>query len=288
MKTNKNIYILAFGIAALVATFFLRSHFSKPRGDLTTNVNLTPTNSYSNSNQDLQAGSGNGNQSMMFSGGQGFYDDLEIPILMYHHIRNFNDPADNIGTNLSVSPVDFSVQLDLIESRGYETINFIDILNNNIPDKPVILTFDDGYDNFFIHAYPELKKRNMKAVANIIVGSIGKSGYMTAEQIIEISNNDIEIGSHTMSHPDLSTSKETKAINEIGESKTRLEGVINKQIISFCYPAGKFNENTKLITKEAGYGFATTTKSGLSKFDDPFALNRYRVNNGTKINSWLK
>lgn len=288
MKINKNIYILAFGIAALVVTFFLRLHFFKPTSGLRTNANLTFTDSSPNSNQNLKAGSGNGNQSMTFSGGQILIDKLEIPILMYHHIRDFNDPNDSIGTNLSVKPTTFSAQLDLMASRGYETINFIDILNNNIPNKPVILTFDDGYDNFFINAYPEIKKRNMKAVANIIVNNIDKPGYMTVEQIIEISNNNIEIGSHTISHPDLSVAKETKTINEISESKARLETIISKQIISFCYPSGKFNENTKLITQEAGYVFATSTKTGLSKFDDPFALNRYRVNDNTRINSWLK
>lgn len=211
-----------------------------------------------------------------------------IPIIMYHHIRDFNDPSDKIGTNLSLSPTDFAKQLDLIESRGYTTINFQDILKNNVPDKSVVLTFDDGYDNFYQNAYPELKKRGMKAVSYIIVNDIGKGDYMTHDQILEIEQNRIEIGSHTLSHPDLATSTDIKAKKEILESKFFLEKIIGKKVISICYPSGKYDADTESLVKDAGYDFAVTTKSGIATFTDPFALNRYRVNNGTSISGWIK
>lgn len=215
-------------------------------------------------------------------------DNLSLPIIMYHHIRDFNDPNDQIGTNLSLSPTDFAKQLDLIIERGYTTINFQNILENNIPSKSVILTFDDGYENFYQNAYPELKKRNMKAISYVIVNNIGKGNYMNREQIIEIEQNGIEIGSHTLSHPDLAISSDTKATKEIVDSKAYLESLVGKKIISICYPSGKHSSATEDIIQNAGYIFAVTTKSGIAAFANPFILNRYRVNNGTSISAWVK
>jgi len=109
--------------------------------------------------------------------------NLSMPILMYHHIRDFNDPADKIGTNLSVSPEKFAKQLDLIKSEGYATITFNDLDTGNIPTKPIILTFDDGYENFYQNAYPELKKREMVGTVFVIINNIGKNEYLNQEEI---------------------------------------------------------------------------------------------------------
>jgi peptidoglycan/xylan/chitin deacetylase (PgdA/CDA1 family) len=206
---------------------------------------------------------------------------------MYHHIRDFNDPADQIGTNLSVSPEKFKNQLNLINSLGYKTISFNDIKSGNIPAKPIILTFDDGYQNFYDNAYPELKSRKMTAVSYIIT-NFKENLYMTDREIIDLSNNNIEIGSHTIDHPDLSKISDQKADNEISLSKKNLEDLIGKPVISFCYPSGKFNNNVVNLVKNDGYTYAVTTKSGLSLFDNPLELSRYRVNADTNIGAYLK
>ncbi len=214
---------------------------------------------------------------------------ISIPILMYHHIRDYDNPEDKIGTNLSVSPQEFINQLNLIENKGYKTVTFEEILNNHLPDKPIILTFDDGYLNFYQNAYPELKKRNLKAASYIITNSIGGGAYMNSNQIKEISNNGIEIGSHTISHPDLSKLSNEKAEREIFESKKILEVLLNKKIVSFCYPSGKYDETTKELVKDAGYSYAVTTNGGIAKLGSgDYELNRYRVNKGTDISRYLK
>jgi len=210
-----------------------------------------------------------------------------IPILMYHHIRDYSDPSDKIGTNLSVSPNDFAKELDLIKEKGYTTITFENIKSGNVPEKSIILTFDDGYENFYQNAYPELQKRGMKAVSYIIVNNIGKDTYMTRDQIIEIENGGVEIGSHTLSHPNLVSSPDTKVTSEVKDSKKYLEDIIGKNIISFCYPSGKFSRTTEALINSSGYEFAVTTKRGIATFNDLFALNRFRVNNGTSINSLI-
>lgn len=211
----------------------------------------------------------------------------KIPILMYHHIRDFNDPTDPIGENLSVSPINFARELDYIVSQGYKTITFDAVLANNVPAKPVILTFDDGYDNFYQFAYPELKKRGMVAVSYVITGKIGGL-YMTETQIKDVSANGFEIGSHTISHPDLSVISVEKARSEIFSSKQILENMIGKTVVSFCYPSGKYNAETIDLVKEAGYQYAVTTKSGTADFQSPFELKRFRMNKDTNIKNYLK
>jgi len=212
--------------------------------------------------------------------------ELKIPILMYHHIRDYNDPNDKIGTNLSVSIENFSKQLDLLVSRGYKTTNFLDIERGKVPDKPVILTFDDGYDNFYKNAYPELKKRSMTAVAYVITTPPG-GNYMTTDQLKEISSNNIEVGGHTVSHPDLTNISFERLTKEVSESKNILEEKLGSKVISFCYPAGKYNDAVMTAVKSAGYSFATTTKSGRAHFDKSLELQRYRVNQDTKISSFI-
>lgn len=211
---------------------------------------------------------------------------ITMPILMYHHIRNFPDQNDKIGYNLSVTPEDFANQLDLIKSREYTAVNFRDIDANNLPEKPIILTFDDGYDNFYSSAYPLLKERNMTAVVYVISG-FNKDGYLTSEQIKELSDDGIEIGSHTTSHPNLTAITPEKALVEVIQSKNNLEKISNQPVISFCYPAGKYNE--EIIKKvEQNYKYAVTTDRGEAELKNPYSLARFRVNHGTNISSILK
>jgi peptidoglycan/xylan/chitin deacetylase (PgdA/CDA1 family) len=211
-----------------------------------------------------------------------------IPILMYHHIRDFNEPTDAIGTNLSVGLADFTAQMDYIKSRGYNTATFADIQNGTLPEKPVILSFDDGYENFYQSAYPILKERGMKSVSYIITGKMG-GDYMTETQIKELSDGGFEIGAHTISHPDLSTATTARAAKEITESKATLEAIIGKKVISFCYPSGKYSQAVEDEVRNAGYLYATTTIGGIANIaGDSYALSRYRVNNGTNINKFFE
>jgi peptidoglycan/xylan/chitin deacetylase (PgdA/CDA1 family) len=213
--------------------------------------------------------------------------NISTPILMYHHIRDFNDPNDKIGTNLSVPPQRFAEQLDLIKSSGYTTITFNDLEKNNIPAKAIILTFDDGYKNFYENAYPELKKRGMVGVVFVITQDIGKDQYMSVQEIKEVNEAGIEIGSHTISHPDLRNLSKDRAAKEVTESKQSLESILSNKVISFCYPSGKFTDETLLIVKDAGYKYAVTTINKITTFENVLELNRYRVNNDTSIKKFL-
>jgi len=212
---------------------------------------------------------------------------IDIPILMYHHIRNMDDPNDQIGTNLSVSPESLAEELDFIKKNGYNTVGFKDLNTNKLPSNPIILTFDDGYDNFYINAYPLLKERGMTGTVFVIVNDLGKTGYLSENNLIELKIGGIEIGSHTLSHPDLTKISETKLISELSDSKNKLEAILNDKVISFCYPSGKHNENVDSTVSKTEYLYAVTTENGKANTKNPMTLKRYRVNKDTNISSFI-
>ncbi|MEI6498920.1 MAG: polysaccharide deacetylase family protein [bacterium] len=214
-------------------------------------------------------------------------NSFQFPILLYHYIRDYNDANDQLGVNLSVSPTVFGQQLDQIVKKGYQTITFNDILNNSTTPKPIMLTFDDGYEDFYTNAFPELKKRNMKAVIYVITNPPSYGNYLTKAQIKEISDYGIEIGSHTLTHPNLSTVSEAKAQNEISESKIYLENIIHKPIISFCYPSGKYNSQTINLVSKSNYIFAVTTEHALGSLKKPFEISRYKIGNNPNLLTYL-
>lgn len=212
--------------------------------------------------------------------------NTKIPILMYHYIRDYNNHNDKVGANLSVPPQVFNNQLEVLKQKGYTPITFNDVVNGKLPQKPIILTFDDGYADFYQNAFPILKQKNMTAVSYIIT-SFKNGNYMSDDQIKEISVYGIEIGSHTIDHPDLSKTSEAKAEREINQSKKDLEALIGKSIVSFCYPAGKYNDQTIEITRKAGFKYATTTKAGIGEIRHPFELSRYRITSESDLNKIL-
>ena len=152
--------------------------------------------------------------------------------------------------------------------------------------KTICITFDDGYENNYIYAYPVLKKLNIPATMFVVSDFVGKAGYLTVEQIQEMSNNGIDIGSHTKRHfwlgkKDKKDSKRER--EEIFESKKRLEEIIGKEVKLFCYPGGGFREMTKQLVMAAGYKGAVSSNPGRHyPKNDTYALKRLRISPTSK------
>lgn len=216
------------------------------------------------------------------------FAELEIPVLMYHHIRQINENLSPMAVSLSVDPKKFEAQLDYIQSLGYTTTNFRKLKAGDLPEKPIILTFDDGYENFYTYAFPALKKRHMTAVTYIITKQIDTGTYMSLRQILELQDYGIEIGSHTLHHYDLSTLSDKDQALEILDSKRILENLLEQPVVSFCYPYGKYNKTSKDLIEKAGYEFAVTVNGGVSKFSHLLDLERLRVNYDTNIQKYFE
>lgn len=206
-----------------------------------------------------------------------FHQNKEI-ILVYHSISDVDQKDDPF--KLNVSPSLFKKHLEYLSKIKTK--------------KNVLITFDDGYDNFFTDAYPLILKYEIPCILfiaiNFIEGKTLSKEFLTAstkmkplnwDQIREISNHGIEIGSHTMTHPNLTHLDSERLSIEIGNSKKGIEGNIGKEIKYFAYPFGSrksFDENIKEVIKHFGYQKAYCNIMGFNtESSDPYALKRIRI-----------
>lgn len=209
-----------------------------------------------------------------------------VPILTYHYIRALPGDDDPLGQNLSVSPENFAKQMAYLSSAGYQSITFDDLRAGNIPAKPVIITFDDGYEDAYQNAYPVLEKYDFKGVFYIITSFVGKDLYLTWPQIIEMSEAGMIFGSHSVSHPDLTSNKltSTQIVGELKNSKKSLESRLSKMVNDFCYPSGKALTSTVDYIYDAGYKTATSTQISTVQAENYWLwLPRLRVKNDSSL-----
>lgn len=217
---------------------------------------------------------------------------FKVPILMYHYIRDYHDTNDQIGIDLSVSPEKFAEQLNWLKNNGYQTVspNYL-TKPYAISYKPVILTFDDGYRDAYTDAYPILKSFEFTATFYLITDYIEKNNpqYLSWDMAREMIQNNMNIGSHTLSHPDLAKSTADRANLEIVESKKLIAEKTGVTISDFCYPSGKYNQEIIEMVKNAGYKTAVTVKQGIADQDSNFfELSRIRMKNNTNLEKILK
>jgi peptidoglycan/xylan/chitin deacetylase (PgdA/CDA1 family) len=214
---------------------------------------------------------------------------VRVPILMYHYIRVNPDPADRLGFNLSVTPSDFARQMDWLAANGYHPIDFDDLRGYllggaPIPDRPVVLTFDDGYRDLYTAAYPVLRAHHFKAVAYIVSGFVNSPASVTADQVVEMDAHGIQIGAHTVSHADLTKLSAGNLTHEVTDSKAALEGLVGHPVLDFCYPSGRFDDGVVRAVQAAGFLTATTTQPGVvHSAGDRFAWSRVRVSGGEPL-----
>jgi peptidoglycan/xylan/chitin deacetylase (PgdA/CDA1 family) len=214
---------------------------------------------------------------------------VTVPILMYHYIRVNPDSRDRMGFNLSVTPADFAAQMDWLARSGFHTITTEDLHSyltgaRGLPSKPVILTFDDGYADFYTTALPLLRSHGFNADTYVVSGFVGKPGYMTSAQIREADRSGIEIGAHTVNHADLVRTSISGVRAEVGDSKRFLEALLGHPVVSFCYPSGKFSAAVASEVAAAGFHTATTTRFGYThSLADQLVWTRVRVSGGERL-----
>jgi peptidoglycan/xylan/chitin deacetylase (PgdA/CDA1 family) len=217
---------------------------------------------------------------------------INVPILTYHYIRVNPDRNDRLGFALSVTPGDFAAQMDWLAQSGYHPITTEDLFAylagaQSLPSKPVILTFDDGYADFYTTALPILRSHDFRGVAYVVSGFVGTSGYMTAAQVREADRSGIEIGSHTVSHANLASLSAAAVRTQLVQSKSFLESVVEHPVVSFCYPSGKYTAAVASAVADAGFHDATTTRYGYSyTLANRYVWSRLRVSGGEPLEAF--
>lgn len=207
--------------------------------------------------------------------------DVNIPVLMYHAV------SDNMwGINeLFVKPSEMEKQLAYLVDNGYDPIWFQDLSHIEDYDKPVILTFDDGYDDNYTELFPLLQKYQVKATVFVIGNAMGKSHKMTEEQVKELSDSGlVSIQSHGYTHHDMDKMDEATLEYELGESWRVLTRVTGKIPTVLCYPTGYHNSTTIEVAKRY-YQFGLKMQGGLynTSQDNPYKVSRYYISRFTDI-----
>lgn len=198
----------------------------------------------------------------------------QVPVLMYHAVGD-----DCWGeAHLFVKPAELERQLQYLQDNGYETIFLEDLAHVEQYKKPIILTFDDGYDDNYTQLFSLLQKYNMKATIFMIAGDIGKPHKLTRPQLRELAQSDlVSIQSHGWSHRNMADMGWAELISELLRSKLALAFACGRVPTAVSYPNGKCTERTRTA---AGWFYAY----GVRTFDgsyltgtDPLLIPRIAV-----------
>ncbi|WP_298838121.1 polysaccharide deacetylase family protein [Clostridium sp.] len=206
-------------------------------------------------------------------------NNIKIPILMYHSISYEK------GNILRLPKVKFTSQMKYLKDNNYTTITLDELYSymktgGNLPSKPIVITFDDGYKDNYTNAYPILKEFNQKATVFVITNTIDyDQNYLTSKEIKLMDSNNVRIESHTSSHEHLDKISYIDSLNTMKNSKMKLEKILNRQIDYIAYPYGGYTLNTIKAAKQAGYKLAFSTEFGLiDKTNNIYSLGRIFVN----------
>lgn len=193
---------------------------------------------------------------------------VRVPIFMYHRIEPVPEGQSSFKSGLYVDPVDFEKEMAYLVKKNYKTISMEEYATllktgKNPSQKTVVLTFDDGSSSQYINAYPILKKYGLMGVFYIISQ---RSGINQA-QTKEMSDNGMEIGSHSSRHPDLTKVTDPNELaSEIISSRYALQSATGKTVSSFCYPGCGYNSTVLSYVGSAGYTTATSCGSKVDNY----------------------
>lgn len=188
-----------------------------------------------------------------------------LPILVYHKV----DPRFEYGIT-RLTPRRFAGHLDWLVTQGYTTIHLADVLagfraHRPPPSRAVVLAFDDGFDGIYHYAYPLLRERGLTATLFLIAGYIGRENgwevniggrrfrHLDWDQVRALRDGGLEIGSHTLSHADLTRLPPEQARYELEESRTMLQRMLGERVDILSCPFGRYSDRVARLASAAGY-----------------------------------
>ena len=208
-----------------------------------------------------------------------------VPIFCYHHIRKWEKTDSEDDRAYIVEPADLEAEVKWLQEAGYHSVTsqqVYDYYANGValPEKPVMLSFDDDDDNQYTNALPLLKKYGFKATFFIMTVTIGKENYMTAEQLKELDKEGHDLEPHTWDHhlvTEYTTEEDWQ--RQIVEPKKELETLVGHETPFFAYPFGIYDAQSAEKLKSYGYKGAFRLRDVMDDTVEPvFAIKRYIAN----------
>jgi peptidoglycan/xylan/chitin deacetylase (PgdA/CDA1 family) len=212
--------------------------------------------------------------------------------LVYHRVCA---DKEHFSSEYTVRLSDFRRQMEQLLSRGYSAVTLGDLLSGMDARSPgnskrVLITFDDGYQDNFEHAFPVLRDLGLPAVVFLVADfsrrtnwwdvpiGIPEAQLLHPDQIREMVEGGIEFGSHTLTHCSLPALAPDDLLRELAESRERISGITGAPVRAFSYPYSHVNERSKRAVQKAGYACAFAVNSGpLSPGTDPWEIRRVNV-----------
>jgi len=207
-----------------------------------------------------------------------------LPIFMYHASSEYNPGA---LSELYVKPSEFEKQIKYLADNEYTFCTFNDWFDLRDIEKPVFITFDDGYECNYTEIFPILQKYNAKATIFLVTDSIGKRRRLTEDMIREMSRSRlVKFESHTLSHPNLDeiSSDYERLAEELEKSKEIIEKITGRRVLAISYPSGRFDAKVQKKTQEI-YRFGVSTIWGKhdTGWHNDFAIRRMAIGRSTTM-----
>jgi peptidoglycan/xylan/chitin deacetylase (PgdA/CDA1 family) len=206
------------------------------------------------------------------------HQERNIPVLNYHQVE------DNVNNPLTLSNQEFEEQMAYLHRHGYNSITPDQLIMHlrtgaALPDKPVLITFDDGYRDNYMNAYPIMKKYGFTGTVFLITDLVGhNSWYLDWQQIRKMQQDGFIFGSHTLNHVSLTTLAPDEARRQLIKSREGIEWRLGTPVRYFAYPTGAYNKEIEELVKNSGYEAAFTVDFGrVSITSDGYALERIPI-----------
>lgn len=221
----------------------------------------------------------------------------QVPILCYHRLRDYRSTDGAVAKTYIVPGAVFRKQIKMLADSGYHTITpdqYYAYLTHGagLPEKPVMISFDDTSEEQFTVGAAELDNYGFKGVFFVMTISIGRPGYMSSEQLKALSDNGHVIASHTTDHHNVKKYSGEDWDYQLAKPKNKLESITGKPVEYFAYPFGEWNEAAIPELKRRNYKAAFQLSSNKRDTIEPlYAIRRMIVPgnwDGSVMDKWMK
>lgn len=209
-----------------------------------------------------------------------------VPILEYHAIQP--PVAGAQFPQLFVPQADFQRQMQWLKDNGFEAVTLDQVeaawyRHGELPPKPIVISFDDGYLSQYVAAFPELEHLGWSGVLNLIA----QGSDLPDADVKKMIDAGWELASHTITHADLTTLDAAQLEREVAGSRQILQQRFGVPVKNFCYPAGRYDDTVIAAVHKAGYVGAESEVPGLATAAHPYILNRIEIELGDGLRGFV-